>query len=70
MNIFTSIIAIAISISSNAHAAANDIDSVNFSPRSDQLTEEIDQALKSRGSGYKPRTEHLLADGKPKYTID
>ncbi|MDM8516062.1 thioredoxin domain-containing protein [Desulfobacterales bacterium HSG16] len=33
-----------------------------------KLQEQIDLMIKQRGKDYKPRTRHLLPDGKPKYT--
>ena len=41
---------------------------VVFAPRPEALRKQIDQALKSKGPDYQPRTEHLFADGRPKYT--
>jgi uncharacterized protein YyaL (SSP411 family) len=35
---------------------------------SEELQKRFQQALKKQGSNYKPRTEWLLPDGKPKYT--
>ena len=48
----------------------NETDSktVSFTPRSEKLTQQIEQALHSKGSAYQPRTEHLQKDGKPIYT--
>lgn len=34
---------------------------------SDDLLKKLQTALQAKGSDYKPRTEHLLAGGKPKY---
>ncbi len=41
---------------------------VEFTPRSDQLTQELNQALHTKGTNYQPRTEHLNDDGSPLYT--
>ena len=37
-------------------------------PYSEVLTQQLTQAWQSRPSGYQPRTKHLEADGRPKYT--
>ncbi len=41
---------------------------VSFTPRPEKLTRQLEQALRSKGSSYQPRTEHLLANGSPQYT--
>ncbi len=42
--------------------------SMTFSPRPAKLARQIEQALESKPVSYQPRTEHLLADGKPWFT--
>ncbi len=37
-------------------------------PQSPELQQQLKDALLKKGSDYKPRTRHLLADGKPRYT--
>jgi len=41
---------------------------VSYSPRSAKLQQEINQALKSKPASYSPRTQHLNANGSPRYT--
>ena len=49
-----------------AHLAAET--PVTIAPRPAVLDERIGAALKAKGPGYRPRTEHLLPDGGPRYT--
>jgi len=37
-------------------------------PQSSELRQQLKDALARKGPDYKPRTRHLLADGKPKYS--
>lgn len=41
---------------------------LSFTPRSESLERDINQALVNMGADYNPRTEHLDSDGSPKYT--
>ena len=41
---------------------------MNIASRSAKLTEQIQQALTTKGANYQPRTEHLHDDGSPKFT--
>jgi hypothetical protein len=48
-----------------AHSMA---DEGNVPPRSPELQQRLDAALAGKGPHYKPRTEQLHPDGRPRYT--
>ncbi len=76
MKLIVPLIATALIVSNDGFAATavgestsrQDLVSVIVAPRSAKLTEKIDTALAARGADYKPRTEHLLEDGRPRFT--
>ncbi len=41
---------------------------ITIAKRSITLTKKIDSALKTKGANYKPRTEHFLENGHPRFT--
>lgn len=43
-------------------------ESVAIGARPSALQQRIDAALSAKGAAYRPRTEHLLANGQPRYT--
>ncbi len=60
---------VAILLPVNAFAATGDeAQTMNITPRSEKLTQQIELALKAKGENYKPRTEHLHDDGSPVFT--
>jgi hypothetical protein len=61
----TSLIVLALLLALPARATE---DSVRQGARSPALQWQLDAALAAKGPGYRPRTEHLLADGRPRYT--
>jgi uncharacterized protein YyaL (SSP411 family) len=50
-----------------AHACT-DQESAKTNPRTPELQAKLEAALTAKGADYRPRTEHLRADGKPFYT--
>ncbi len=52
----------------NGKVMAEKDDPVFFVNRPVELHRRIEQALKAKPASYKPRTEHLLANGSPRYT--
>ncbi len=54
-------------LSAATHEAAG-ATTVPMAPRSQGLMKQINDALYSKGAEYRPRTEHLKADGSPVYT--
>ncbi len=76
MKPLASLIAIALLTCNQGFAADNtsgsetgqNIMQISISPRSADLTQRIDSALKAKGANYEPRTEHLLANGQPRFT--
>ena len=69
MKLFLILIALTALCSTYANAATNDEDgALNITSRPAKLTQQIEQALIAKGADYLPRTEHLQADGSPKFT--
>ncbi len=60
---------VAVLLPVNALAATGDeAQAMNITPRSEELTQQIELALKAKGENYKPRTEHRHNDGSPMFT--
>jgi uncharacterized protein YyaL (SSP411 family) len=58
----------ALLITFSAHIFASTEIDVMTGPRTELQSQQLQQALQAKGSGYQPRTEHLRDDGSPHYT--
>ena len=58
----------ALCLSFTGATATGNAEVLNIAPRSETLARQIEQALIAKGADYRPRTEHLRADGSPEYT--
>ena len=69
MKILPFLITVTALCSTNIHAAGSDESlALNITPRPAKLTQQIEQALAAKGINYRARTEHLQANGSPKFT--
>ena len=67
IRLWTLAIATLLGFSLGAVASIHEVN-IMIAPRSDELNQQLQQALNAKGPDYKPRTEHLREDGSPHYT--